>query len=177
LRDGFHLNTDLFDVRLVDDDDADVPPGTVGDVLISNLTNRAMVLLNYRIGDRGVLDPEPCPCGRSLPLLATLEGRRSELLRLADGREISSLSLESTFSDELEAALEAQFVQRGDGELVWRIVPFERVDLADLQAQVDEKAERVLGDGTRITLELAKSIPRTAQGKFMKVVHEPAAVL
>ena len=173
-REGFHLNVDLFDVRLVDEEGASVPPGEPGDIVVSNLANRAMVLLNYRIGDRGVLDPSPCPCGRTLPLLATLEGRRSEVLRLSDGREISSLSVESAFSDELSSALEVQFVQRADGELEWRIVPFERVDPVELEARVEEKARRVFGNGTRIALEFVDAIPRTAQGKFLKVVREPA---
>jgi phenylacetate-CoA ligase len=75
-REGFHLNVDLCAVRIVDAEGRTVPPGTSGDIVISSLDNRATVLLNYRIGDRGTLSPQPCPCGRSLPLLASLEGRR-----------------------------------------------------------------------------------------------------
>jgi phenylacetate-CoA ligase len=100
-REGFHLNIDLCSVRIVGDDGAEVPAGELGDIVISPLDNRAMALLNYRIGDRGALAAEPCPCGRSLPVLARLEGRRSEIIQLADGRELSSVTVEAAFSSEL----------------------------------------------------------------------------
>jgi phenylacetate-CoA ligase len=51
-RQGFHLNLDLVAVRTVDAAGRTLPPGQSGDIVISNLTNRATVLLNYRLGDR-----------------------------------------------------------------------------------------------------------------------------
>src|SRR5688500_17537960 len=48
---GYHLNMDFCPVRLVDADGRDVPDGGSGSVLVSDLTNRATVLLNYRLGD------------------------------------------------------------------------------------------------------------------------------
>src|SRR5207247_3744739 len=70
--DGYHLNVDACAVRIVDRGGRSVPPGQTGEIVISNLSNRATVLLNFAVGDRGALDPTPCKCGRSLPLLARL---------------------------------------------------------------------------------------------------------
>ncbi len=82
---GYHLNIDLYPLRIVDEAGRTVPPGETGEVVISNLVNRGTVLLNYRLRDLAVLSTEPCPCGRNLPLLACIEGRNDEFIPLASG--------------------------------------------------------------------------------------------
>ncbi len=88
-RSGYHLNVDLVHLRLVDAGGATVPQGQVGEVVISNLYNRGSVLLNYRLGDLAVLSPERCACGRTLPMLANLEGRVRDPIYLPDGRFVT----------------------------------------------------------------------------------------
>ena len=110
-RRGFHLNVDAVPVRLVDENGRTVGPGEVGEVVVSNLYNRAMVLLNYRVGDLGALSTIPCPCGRSLPLLAGFEGRCTEVLQLPDGRKIPYVMFEVLLKNELHDSIQAQMVQ------------------------------------------------------------------
>ncbi len=62
-REGFHLNIDLCALRVVDETGRDVPAGEDGEIIVSNLHNRAMVLLNYRIGDWGALATERARVG------------------------------------------------------------------------------------------------------------------
>jgi phenylacetate-CoA ligase len=50
-RTGFHLHPDLCHLRVIRADGSSAAPGERGEVVISNLVNRATVLLNYRIGD------------------------------------------------------------------------------------------------------------------------------
>lgn len=149
-------------------------PGEPGDVVISGLFNRAMVLLNYRLGDRAVLATEPCPCGRTLPVLARLEGRRSEIVELADGREISSLTMEGMFRVVLCQTVQAQVEQIAPGQLRWRLVPFGGADREALESELLGRARDVLGADTKVTVELVDAIPRTAQGKFVRTVKAPA---
>jgi phenylacetate-CoA ligase len=42
-RQGFHISTDQVAVRVVDSAGADVAPGERGELILTNLTNRAMV--------------------------------------------------------------------------------------------------------------------------------------
>ena len=67
-----------------------VPPGQAGDLVCTGLFNDDMPLVRYRVGDRGRLsDPDTrCRCGRSLPLLLGLEGRRNDQLITRDGRRV-----------------------------------------------------------------------------------------
>jgi phenylacetate-CoA ligase len=87
-RTSFHLHDDLTHVKIVDANGQRVAEGEKGEVVISNLVNRGTVLLNYRSGDVASATHERCPCGRTLPLLATLEGRVEDILHLPDGRFI-----------------------------------------------------------------------------------------
>jgi hypothetical protein len=80
-RRGFHLHEDLCHVQASRGDGSPAPPGETGELLLSNLFNRGSVLLNYRIGDRGALSDEPCPCGRSARLPGRARGRRDRASR------------------------------------------------------------------------------------------------
>jgi phenylacetate-CoA ligase len=171
-RAGFHLNTDQFAIRLIEDDGCPVEPGQTGEVVVSNLENRAMPLLNYRLGDRAALDPSPCSCGRSLPLLMRLEGRKWEVMRLADGRELSALVLENMFRAELRPTLSVQFSQSAPGALIWRIVPAGGADREALERAIVEKARELLGADTSVRLRFVEELGSTPQGKLPKVVPE-----
>jgi phenylacetate-CoA ligase len=173
-RDGFHLNVDLCALRVVDADGRTLPPGEPGEIVISSLDNRATVLLNYRIGDRAMLTTRPCPCGRSLPLLASFDGRRSEMLHLGDGRVISSLMLEGMFRTELRRTLQAQIEELRPGELRWRIVPFASADREELGRAFAARAVETLGPGTTMTIQFTEEIARTSQGKLLRAVVNPA---
>jgi len=177
-RDGFHLNVDLCAVRVVDDAGRTLPAGQVGDIVLSSLENRATVLINYRIGDRGVIDERPCPCGRTLPLLASFAGRSSEAIALPDGRTLSSLVLEGLFRAELRSTLRAQIEQLAPGRLRWRIVPFRSVDADALQRAFVERAARCLGADVSLTVQIEEQIAPTTEGKLMRaVVRAQAATL
>ncbi|MCC6165536.1 MAG: phenylacetate--CoA ligase family protein [Acidobacteria bacterium] len=174
-RQGFHLNIDLCAVRIVDDDGRQVPDGETGDIVISPLDNRAMVLLNYRVGDRGAIAREPCACGRTLPLLERMDGRRSEIIRLADGRELSSLAIEAAFSAELRRTVQAQLEQVADGHLRWRVVPYRGVEHDQVRAALVARGRYALGADTRLDVEILDEIPRTSAGKFVRVRTSPIA--
>jgi len=72
---GYHINEDLYPVRIIDADGRDLPAGEPGEVVVSKLVNRATVLLNYRLADVATRIDGPCPCGRHLPLIGYVEGR------------------------------------------------------------------------------------------------------
>ncbi len=169
VRRGFHLNVDLCAVRIVDAEGEMVGPGEAGEVVVSNLYNRATVLLNYRLGDRGALATGPCTCGRSLPRLERLEGRVSDVIRLADGREISSMTLRNLLKDELAFALQCQVVQPHPGRVVWRVVPLPGRGSEEARRALLERTCALLGAVAETTVELVDHIPATGGGKHLAV--------
>ncbi len=82
---GYHIDTDFNYVEVVRPDGTLAEPGEVGEIVLTNLYQRSMPILRYRVGDLAALAPEPCLCGRSLPLLRELRGRKLDFLVTPEG--------------------------------------------------------------------------------------------
>lgn len=170
-RDGFHLNIDLCAVRIVKDDGSEAGPGEIGEVVVSNLLNRAMVLLNYRLEDLAEAAGESCPCGRSLPLLSSLHGRVSESVETADGTRLSATVLLGKFALELQNTLKVQVVSLEPGRITWRIVPSRTLDREQFQRRLLDRCREVFGTAAIVELEYLEDIPATPRGKFRSVIR------
>jgi phenylacetate-CoA ligase len=83
-----HLNTDVVHLEVVDENGRSQPAGEEGDLVATLLVNRAMPLLRYRTGDRGILLNDRCSCGCATPLLGVVTGRITDTLTFRDGQRI-----------------------------------------------------------------------------------------
>ncbi len=169
LRRGLHLFTDSVIVRIVDEEGRDLAPGETGDIVISNLTNRATVFLNYRLGDLGRLGAEPCPCGRTLPVLESLEGRDDDMVALPSGAEVHAL----VAIEELRAVpgvVQVQLRQEALSEFVIRAVPRPATERDRAAAELKAALRRTLGTVDHVAVEWYEEIPPDAGGKTKAVV-------
>lgn len=169
LSDGVHQNEDLYPVRIVNDRDQPVPHGTPGDVVVSNLVNRATVLLNFRLGDQATRMPAPCTCGRNLPVLSLPEGRSDEFLTLPGGRRVHPQAVRAVVLEE-DGVWQFQAVQETTEELRLSVVPDPTADGGDLEARLTRELAAVLGDGIQIHIALVDKIPRRASSSKFRVV-------
>jgi phenylacetate-CoA ligase len=80
-RRGMHVAEDHFLPEVVDPDTLEpVPAGTTGELVFTTLTKEGMPLIRYRTRDLTSIDPDPCPCGRTLVRLARVMGRSDDML-------------------------------------------------------------------------------------------------
>ena len=161
-----HLWPEMGVVEVIDDE-RPVRPGETGDLVCTGLLTPDMPLIRYRVGDRGALaDPDGrCPCGRTLPLLAAVEGRIDDLLYTVDGRRIGRL--DTVFKVDMPVR-EAQIVQEALDHVRVRYVPtgdYTPSTGAELVARLRERMGHV-----QVTLEAVDEVPRTSAGKFRAVV-------
>ena len=74
-RTGIHLFEDMTIVENVDEDGRPVPSGEPGArLLITSLVNRTQPLIRLQVADAVTLDPQPCPCGRTLTRIRAIQG-------------------------------------------------------------------------------------------------------
>jgi phenylacetate-CoA ligase len=170
---GLHLNIDLYPLRVVDGSDRDLVPGASGEVIVSNLVNRGMVLLNYRLGDIVTLLPDRCDCGRSLPLLSFPEGRSDDLIELASRRIVHPQAIRSLFNEE-RTIWEYQVEQLTDTHFRVALLTAPACDRQATRPRVTDKVAAVLGSGVRIDVEFVDAIDRTLGGKFAPVISRRA---
>ena len=81
-----HVNEDWVTLEPIDEHDRPVAPGTVSHAaLLTNLANFVQPVIRYRLEDRILVLPEPCPCGN--PMMAIrVEGRTDETLEFSGAR-------------------------------------------------------------------------------------------
>jgi phenylacetate-CoA ligase len=144
-------------------------PGETGEglrVVGTNLSNPATPLLRYEVQDRVTLASGKCPCGRPGRILERVDGRHEDYIVLADGRRLGRL--DHIFKD-LVRIREAQIVQHRAGEVRFRIVRREGYAEADEKLLLAEAQQRMGGE-TRIEIEYADRLERSAAGKLRFVV-------
>ena len=81
-RRGGHPPADLGLVEIVDDEGNPLPPGEVGEVVVTPLQVQGMPLIRFKTGDLSFILPEPCPCGRHTPRLGPIFARKSQMLKV-----------------------------------------------------------------------------------------------
>jgi len=166
---GLHQNLDICPVRIVDGEAKELPAGESGSVVVSNLVSRATMLLNYALGDLATKLPEPCPCGRALPLLSQPEGRTSEWMLSRSGRPIHPQTMRSILRH-LDEIRRYQLIQERPGEV--RVVIVAAPD-ADRRGVAEAIAARAgaLPDPLDARVEFSETLSRTESGKVRTILN------
>jgi phenylacetate-CoA ligase len=164
---SLHIWPEAGVIEVMDDaEDRLIPDGQAGRLICTGLINTDMPLIRYEIGDRGRLSTrQVCPCGRSLPMIESIEGRLDDVVLTPDGRRVSRLS--PAFKGDL-AIREAQIIQESLHKLRVKVVPAKGYSDKDETMIVKSIRDRV-GD-MEIIVEEVESIPRSANGKFRAVI-------
>lgn len=144
--------------------------GEAGELIHTGLTNLSMPLLRYASEDVGYLRDEACPCGRPLPLMGAVEGRKDDVIVTADGRLMPRAGLDQ-IHEFVERMERCQLLQREPGAVVIRVLPRPGF-CADDEAELARQLRKRVGDTTRITVEVVDDLPLTVTGKHRFIVSE-----
>ncbi len=158
----YHVQSESVLVEILDEEGLPARPGEIGRVVLTSLHNFAMPLIRYAIGDYAEVGA-PCPCGRGLPVIERLLGRRRNLVTLPDGRR--------AWPDvgALWAAIPdvewIQVIQQGPDAMEVRFTR-ER-DLGPEEEQASgARIQEALGHPFRLRFTGPAPIPRQANGKY-----------
>jgi phenylacetate-CoA ligase len=166
-RRGYHLCEDLTDLWIAGPDDRPCPAGELGEVVISNLVNRATVLLNYRLGDFARLSDEQCSCGRTSTMLSAVEGRVSELIHLASGDIVHPFAFLPVVRRHREV-IRSQLVQHEPARFELRVTTGEPQEFEEISNPLARELSDVLGGAV---VEVAYDDSLTSRpGKHVPVV-------
>lgn len=133
----YHVHWELALVEVVDPATGrprqDEEPG---EIVVTDLSRRAMPILRYRTGDFGRWALGPCPCGRPGPTLLAIDGREGCYFRLGDGRLFNPSRLNQPLSA-LAGVKQLRLIQTGLQELVMEVV-LDGGDPAELEPRARE---------------------------------------
>jgi phenylacetate-CoA ligase len=170
-----HITAEDIIVEILDASGRPLPAGQTGEIVVTHLATADFPFIRYRTGDVGALDPEPCPCGRSLPVLGRLEGRTTDFIVTADGTIMHGLALIYVLRD-MPAIDQFKIVQESLART--RVLVTAATTLpAATRAEIAAQFRRRLGADVDISIEQVAEIPRERSGKYRYVVSQvPAPV-
>jgi phenylacetate-CoA ligase len=175
---GLHLSSMTHYVEILNDKGEPVEPGEYGEIVITLLTNYAMPLIRYRIGDMGVLSDEECSCGRGMPLLRDVIGRTTDIFinkngDRIDGRMFIRLLMSSAFINKFQVVQDKYdrikiIVDPADKKLDHYKVYGEEIK------RLVEDARIIMGGQCEVDFEFVDYIESTTSGKYrftISMVH------
>jgi phenylacetate-CoA ligase len=154
-------------LEIVDDEGRPAPAGVEGNILVTSLSNYAMPLIRYQIGDQGVMAPAGERHGDDVQILASVTGRITDNFRTKNGGAVPGIYFIHMVGVVLDAGdiRQFQFVQTELDAITVRIVESEaRRGKVDTEV-VRDAIRRVMGDSCRVTFELVDEIEPAASGK------------
>ena len=161
---GLHVNADAVFTEIVPDDRLGSTPGA-GKLLVTDLTNRAMPLIRYQVGDVVVPSDRTCACGRGLPLIESVVGRDADYVLTPAGTLISGISLTDHFATAIRGAAQVQIVQERLQFLRLRMVPGDDFGTTS-RNQIEALVRNSFGPDMGYEVELVASIPQEPSGKY-----------
>lgn len=170
----YHVQSEGVLVEVLDEAGRPCAPGQVGRVVVTPLHNFAMPLIRYEIGDYAEVG-DPCSCGRGLPVLRRILGRRQNMLVMPSGEERWPLLSSSDIAGLMARApvRQYQFVQKSLAEIELRLVVARPLDAGEEEALRDWVREK-FGHPFAVHLVYSDEFPLTAAGKFEDFVCEVA---
>lgn len=165
-REGLHINADLRTVEVVDKTGQPLPPGEMGELVVTDLINHAAPLIRYRNEDLGILLDHACPCGRGLPLMGKVAGRIIDMFILPDGSQIYGGVFAAFFYEHVNEVHSFQVHQTNRDRVIVRIVPTAACERETLSAQVLEAYRNFTSGKIQFDVRFVERINQEVSGKF-----------
>ncbi|MGZ8463397.1 MAG: phenylacetate--CoA ligase family protein [Candidatus Deferrimicrobiaceae bacterium] len=159
---GYHVATDCVVLEIVRDGKP-APPGAEGEIVVTVLANRTHPFIRYNLRDVGRLSPEPCSCGRSFPLLSSIEGRTDDMIVLADGSRRTAMNVLGRIDRFIGEIRHYQLRQVEVGRFELLIVPSSR--FSDVGKEGIRRAAEAGLEGAGIEMRLLEAMPLDRSGK------------
>ncbi len=175
---GMHIFEDCFIPEIIDPDTGmTLPPGSVGELVLTSLTKEAFPMIRYRTRDITSLDYSPCACGRTLVRMKKTMGRSDDMLIIKGVNVFPSQIEEVLIAIEgCEPHYQLVIDRKGAMDILEvHIEVTENIFFDEMKMQraflekIEKRIESVLGVGVTVKLVEPNSIPRY-EGKAARVM-------
>jgi len=166
---GLHIHADARYVEVVDSHDELLPTGEIGNIVVTDLENRVMPLIRYKIGDLGSLKGGRCRCGLSLPLMNNIVGRKLDMIRLRNGKTIYGHIFASILFRYSRQIRQFQVHQVLPDKIIVRIIPHRGRKVEAIKGEVMREFHKYTENMVSYSFEIVRQIEREKSGKLRYV--------
>ncbi len=140
-----------------------------GDLVITDLFNKAMPIIRYKIGDIGRISMRSCVCGFPSPMLEDVVGRHADIFRKSDGTLVPGINYDDPSQDELGGIDRYQIVQKDYGAFDLNVVRNAQHHTGEIEF-IQDRLSVLMNERLRFRVKYVEDIPREPSGKvrFMK---------
>jgi phenylacetate-CoA ligase len=165
----YHVQSENVLVEVLDERDLLCRPGQVGRVVLTVLHNYAMPLIRYEIGDYALWG-DACPCGRSLPVLKKIIGRKRNMLVMPNGETRWPGFISSKWA-KIESIRQVQAIQRTKTDIEVKLVVGSELSINERKS-LEEKIASDFENQFNLSFCYVSEIPRTEGGKYEDFMSE-----
>ena len=169
----YHVQSESTLVEVLDEDGRPCAPGEIGKVVVTDLHNLATPLIRYELGDFAKLG-EACACGRGLPVLDRIMGRRRNRLIVPSGGELWP-SHNAVFTNALGHSIpgmrQGQIVQRTPSDIEVRLVVGAPVT-RDQEERARAALREALSDEFEYRFVYVDALARSSSAKVEAIISE-----
>jgi phenylacetate-CoA ligase len=162
---GLHLNMDHVCVEFLREDGTEAKPGDEADIVVTDLVNRGMPLIRYRVEDRGVPTDRVCSCGRGLPLMERVTGRQADFLKRPDGSLVAGVSLVERTLTAIPGIEQMQLVQDDLHRVCARVIK-DNAFTEESAHRLRNELQTTFGSDVHVDLQYVSSLDQTRSGKY-----------
>lgn len=164
----WHVDEEFGIFELLDTSDQ-VSGSKAKEIVFTGLTNTAMPLIRYKVGDLAVPGEDGCSCGRQSTTLKAITGRKEDFVETPDGRFVTGMNQVFKWADGVRMA---QIVQHSIERLELRVLPESSFEETDVDVLVQGLRTRV-GHEMEIDVREVSSVDGfQTSGKFRAVVNQ-----
>jgi len=167
----YHIHEDLCHLRIVGRDGRDQAPGGVGNVVVTNLVNRGMVLLNYRLGDVAALGDRDCACGRTLVCMTGLQGRKLDAIVMPGGSFIHAGAVWSVLARS-SGVVRYQLIQQALDRFEVKLVTVDGEAYERFKTEAVPELQALFGPSAQISVTRHEQILPGSSGKFRPIMSK-----
>jgi phenylacetate-CoA ligase len=166
----FHVVSECYIIEILDSELNQVQPGQTGEIVVTDLKNKVMPMIRYRIGDiaTAVDETKPCECGRESQRIGAIAGRTAALIVTPLGRSLPGTFFAHFFKDYEEIVNHFQIIQEKPHEIKMKIVKGRSWSEEAFKQLLDDLSEFL--DGLRMAIEFVSIIPLGRTGKRSPVI-------
>jgi len=140
----------------------------LGDIVITDLNNRIMPLIRFKIGDLGSYSDKSCSCGRGLSLMNIAIGRETDIIVLKNGRKELPLIFEFMV-EKIEIyskyhIKEFRVIQKAIDRFIMEIIPSSEYK-KNINEAVEKEFKKRFGDFGTLEFRIVEQISPEPSGK------------
>ena len=177
---GMHIFEDAFIPEIIDPETCAVlPPGSVGELVLTNISKEAFPMIRYRTRDITSLEYDVCECGRTMVRMKKTMGRSDDML-IIKGVNVFPSQIEEVLVaiEGCEPHYRLVVDRKGAMDVLEVCIEVtENIFFDEMKKQraflemVEKKIDYVLGVGVTVKLVEPNSIPRN-DGKASRVIDK-----